>query len=278
MNELYHHGILGQKWGVRRFQPYPKGKHGTFLGQSRDNDIVLKKGDKAYRIQTGDKLVGEGQTYVTFDKLDSLSYAACTADGFGGLGVNMRDGSGKLVEMKLTNDIIAPSYQKTMEAFIRSVDKVGVKNITKDFHRENESKADRQRANEKAKEFIKNYKHLDIDEMRDKAYESFTRTFMQDTKAKEIFFNDLKNQGYNALIDENDKSFGKDSFTESPMIVFDKQNDLKVTKSNTFTEKDADYFCALYQAGNDEGYLDKFYKDSKNRWDKWAGTTNRRSL
>lgn len=277
---LMHYGVLGMKWGVRRYQPYPKGKHGTFLGQDRDNDIVIKKGSSAYRLQTGDKISGTGQMYVSFDKLDSLSYAAVSSSGEpGGLGVNMYDGSGNIITIKLTKDIVAPSYQKTMDAFIKTVDEIGVKQVARDSYQLNDKtipKWKRYINKQEAKQFIKDYKHLTLDEARDRAYMSFSKSFMKDTKARTLFFESLKNDGYNALVDENDKKF-ENGFTKTPMIIFDRGDTQKVT-SVSISEKDAEYFRDLYFNGDDTAYVKKYHGSTVEKWDKWAGTSERNGI
>ena len=48
-NELYHYGVKGMKWGIRRYQPYPSDYHGNgryIGGHARVSGIkeLAKKG------------------------------------------------------------------------------------------------------------------------------------------------------------------------------------------------------------------------------------------
>lgn len=127
-NELYHYGVLGMKWGVRRFQPYStnprkSGKGGKYVGSKKrigyDEDVIIKKGQKAYRITTNKgKENSPHGLYVTIDKNDRNFYKGTWPRA-------MRKETGtagkkdKVYEKtyKLKEDLISPSASKRQKIY-----------------------------------------------------------------------------------------------------------------------------------------------------------------
>lgn len=60
--ELYHHGIKGQRWGIRRFQQYPKGYtgDGKFIAVGRS----LNNNDKTRRDKEYEKYLEDRANYM----------------------------------------------------------------------------------------------------------------------------------------------------------------------------------------------------------------------
>jgi len=135
--ELYHHGIKGQRWGIRRFQRYPRGYtgDGKFIAKSGSSyrqykkisdhvheDHVIPKGTKVYRMTMVDKETGEGSTYVTYQKADRDFYKLWIAQ-------NNPTGVTYEKEFKLAEDLKVPSRDTVRKAYTDAVKEIGKKTV-----------------------------------------------------------------------------------------------------------------------------------------------------
>lgn len=66
-NELYHHGILGMHWGIRRFQPYPK----DYNGDGKEVGKALRAQKRAEKKATKDETKRQKNISIGTERLEN---------------------------------------------------------------------------------------------------------------------------------------------------------------------------------------------------------------
>ena len=210
-NELTHHGIKGQKWGVRRFQNEDGSL--TPAGKRRydDDDIVIKKGEEIHRVIPKDWLEKEktlsGHAYATFKKEDTERYnlfARLLGDGD-----NYVD-----MTFKAKDVIVSPSKKKRVDEFIKLMD----------------SNPDARNALIKSTRSLLTFmpkstlNKLDDPKKAEKAFRKFSYLLVSNRDLRDPYFKALEKQGYAMVIDDADAMGG---ISKSPVIIFDRNKSLE---------------------------------------------------
>lgn len=258
MNDyLEHHGIKGQKWGVRRFQN-PDGTL-TKEGKKRysGKTTVLKKGTKFYRISTNKEekddrdykyvstLQSDRNYYkgiyaqdVMFDpkKYTKESYANAklkdVVDSYKKDGYNIYE-----ITYEASKDLISPNKKERIKMFSQLIkqDPELIKRVHDDliankFFGKNPSMRDnidsvmQINADRKVSDVIKDKE----------AFRWFSASLNDSEDIRKKYFDILSEHGYNIIVDDNDAG----EITYKPMIVINPADVIKRVEAKELMAKD----------------------------------------
>lgn len=244
--ELWHHGIKGQKWGVRNGPPYPledgKGKKsktsnkktkssGTSSNKasknsskeqfraSREEGAFIPKGSIVKRVTTVENEKNEGITYVsTLDK-DTAEYILDRDYLWGSAG-----GSEYYqVDLEVTSDIRAPAMNVAIDTAFNQLKNRSMSDILKEVYN---TEHGGRKATDDA---LKNWGKLDVKECREQAFDDYYWYMMRNKDLAKTYFDSLKKMGYNAIIDYEDATAS--GYKQAPLVIFDRGSSLKQKSS-----------------------------------------------
>ena len=219
--ELYHHGIIGQKWGVRRYQNSDGSL--TDAGRQRyeyssDRHSITLPSDIIYRRITDDPKASVSQgAFVSYQPGDTeafrgkfgmanvqkMSYGDSVADRW-----KPRNDDGKVYELQFkANKLTIPSKEARLQTF---------KEFLKDKNNRNDVQKEILEQGKIKKIDASNTKNLD------KTYLYFNECLGRPAEENPVnirYFDFMVKKGYDAIVDENDVRLSKAIRANAPLIL-----------------------------------------------------------
>ena len=241
-DKLYHHGIKGQRWGIRRFQnkngsltqagkdrygpsdlgrtPVPKG-----VSVNSDGSITISKGVSLQRLVNDKSRSLKDVTYASVLEYDNAKYVKYIG-GQGFLG----GGRDKVLSMRANEDLKAPSLDEASKIM------VDVLQNNPKFRSSFKNMLDNTVSDKELKKMVENPTGPTAKAWYDELNVSMTFSPDFDPSAPYIqktFGDALQKKGYNMLRDENDY---QNKVAKAPVIILNPQKTLSVTKVTDITD------------------------------------------
>lgn len=246
-DELCHHGVKGMKWGVRRYQNSdgsltPAGRK-RYLGDTSDTptrtinkgDVVIKRGSVQSHVSGQKKLkLTDKETYLydNNNEHDQKVYEGAYAKY---IEVGKRYTKQYIHDYVVTEDLISPSEQKRVDIFLESYRKDPVKYYTEMNAVQKMVKArkdygynlTKRNANiaDYTKEFNEKTSAADLKRYGYDTLNALAELGSSRSRAVATYYESVKDMGYNALVDDNNRSVYNDAV--QPFIALNGKKTLK---------------------------------------------------